>query len=207
ADFATRFFGHRFRPEQVIEETLAPFTEGSSPSREELQGALAIPLPADLPALRQHPLMRWLEYELGLERKAEQAQGLSYSGQGEALPAGDLGLVADLAGPADRQPLYGLAEPLQPAPDGYGLVLRILELGGDGPEVGLDVGEIGGVVGNEDDIVGCAPWPLGRLRTNPDTEKGDEHGTMIASRFTQVEEAIERNDQYTRFVWEFTNVP
>jgi len=71
ADFATRFFGHPFRPEQVIEETLAPFTEGLPPSREELQRALAMPLPADLAALRQHPLMRWLEYELGLEREAD----------------------------------------------------------------------------------------------------------------------------------------
>jgi hypothetical protein len=41
ADFATRFFGHPFGPEQVIEETLVPFTEGGRPSTEELKRSLA----------------------------------------------------------------------------------------------------------------------------------------------------------------------
>ena len=41
ADFATRFFGHPFGPEQVIEETLVPFTEGGRPSAEELKRSLA----------------------------------------------------------------------------------------------------------------------------------------------------------------------
>ncbi|WP_058865909.1 DEAD/DEAH box helicase [Chloracidobacterium thermophilum] len=67
ADFARRFFGHPFGPEHVIEETLAPFTEGGPPTAEELQAAVGTPLPGDLSALRRHPLMRWLEYELGLE--------------------------------------------------------------------------------------------------------------------------------------------
>jgi len=71
ADFATRFFGHPFGPEQVIEETLAPFTDGGLPSTEELRAALAAAPPSDLPALRRHPVMRWLEYELGLEREAD----------------------------------------------------------------------------------------------------------------------------------------
>jgi len=71
ADFATRFFGHPFGPEQIIEETLAPFTEGGPPSTEELQAALAAAPPSDLPGLRRHPVMRWLEYELGLEREAD----------------------------------------------------------------------------------------------------------------------------------------
>ncbi|MGB9605733.1 MAG: DEAD/DEAH box helicase, partial [Bryobacteraceae bacterium] len=71
ADFATRFFGHPFGPEQIIEETLAPFTDGGPPSTEELRAALAPAPPADLAALRRHPLMRWLEYELGLERGAD----------------------------------------------------------------------------------------------------------------------------------------
>jgi len=71
ADFATRFFGHPFGPEQVIEETLVPFTEGGLPSTEELRSALSAPPPADLAALQLHPLMRWLEYEVGIEREAD----------------------------------------------------------------------------------------------------------------------------------------
>jgi hypothetical protein len=71
AEFATRFFGHPFGPEQVIEETLAPFTQGGPPLQEELRVAIASPLPADLAALRQHPIMRWLEYALGLEWEAD----------------------------------------------------------------------------------------------------------------------------------------
>ena len=71
ADFATRFFGHRFSPEQVVEETLAPFTEGGPPRVEELRGSLEAPLPDDLASLRRHPLMRWIEYELGVEREPD----------------------------------------------------------------------------------------------------------------------------------------
>lgn len=68
ADFATRFFGHGFTPEQVIEETLAPFTEGEYPSPEELKAALSAPLPSKDPAaFRRHPLVRWMERELGWE--------------------------------------------------------------------------------------------------------------------------------------------
>lgn len=43
ADFASRFFGHPFTPEQVIEETLAPLSEGGPPSPEELKPALDPP--------------------------------------------------------------------------------------------------------------------------------------------------------------------
>ena len=71
ADFATRFFGHPFGPEDIIEETLAPFTEGGPPSVQELRSALSAELPRDLPAMRRHPLMRWLEYELGIMREAD----------------------------------------------------------------------------------------------------------------------------------------
>ncbi len=67
ANFASRFFGHPFGTEQVIEETLTPFSEGGPPTAAELKGALDAPSPADLATLRHHPLMRWLEYELGLE--------------------------------------------------------------------------------------------------------------------------------------------
>ncbi|HWO94204.1 MAG TPA: DEAD/DEAH box helicase, partial [Dehalococcoidia bacterium] len=37
ADFAARFFGHPFSREQVIEETLVPFTQGGPPSAGELR--------------------------------------------------------------------------------------------------------------------------------------------------------------------------
>jgi hypothetical protein len=71
ADFASRFFGHPFSPGQIIEETLSLFTEGGPPSVEELRSALSAALPGDLVAVRRHPLMRWLEYELGIEREAD----------------------------------------------------------------------------------------------------------------------------------------
>jgi hypothetical protein len=71
ADFAKRFFGHHFGPEHVIEETLAPFTEGGPPTAEELKAAVGTPLPGDMSALRGHPLMRWLEYELGIEQSPD----------------------------------------------------------------------------------------------------------------------------------------
>jgi len=67
ADFASRFFGHPFGPAQVIEETLAPFTEGGSPSKAEVISALTVPPPKDLEGFRKHALVRWLEYELGVE--------------------------------------------------------------------------------------------------------------------------------------------
>ena len=77
ADFATRFFGHPFGPDQIIEETLAPFTEGGPPSTEELRAAVETAsgerrgASGELEALRRHPVMRWLEYELGIEREAD----------------------------------------------------------------------------------------------------------------------------------------
>ncbi len=67
ADFASRFFGHPFGTEHVIEETLTPFSENGPPTAAELKDALDSPPPADLATLRRHPLLRWLEYELGLE--------------------------------------------------------------------------------------------------------------------------------------------
>ena len=71
ADFATRLFGHPFAAEDIIEETLVPFTEGGLPSAEELRAALAA-LP-DAPALeefRRHPLSRWIEHTFGIEPEA-----------------------------------------------------------------------------------------------------------------------------------------
>lgn len=67
ASFAFRFFGHPFTPEQIIEETLSPITEGGPPERNELVKALSLPIPEDLELFRRFPLVRWVEYELGLE--------------------------------------------------------------------------------------------------------------------------------------------
>jgi len=70
ADFATRMFGQPFLPEQVVEETLMPFTKGGEPSTEELKAALNNPLPDDMEAFRRHPMARWVEWNLGLETEA-----------------------------------------------------------------------------------------------------------------------------------------
>ncbi|MDM7323467.1 MAG: DEAD/DEAH box helicase [Thermus sp.] len=70
AHFATRFFGHPIGPEEVVEETLKPVTIGRPPSLQELKQSLSIPLPTELEAFRQHPLARFLEWELGLEEEA-----------------------------------------------------------------------------------------------------------------------------------------
>lgn len=70
AEFAGRFFGAAFEPEQVVEETLVSVTEGGPIQPDEtphLREALKAPLPETLEALRRHPLMRWIEYELGVE--------------------------------------------------------------------------------------------------------------------------------------------
>ncbi|MCX2728165.1 DEAD/DEAH box helicase [Thermomicrobium sp. 4228-Ro] len=67
ADFASRFFGHPIAPDDVIEETLEPVTQGDLPTPAELAAALAGALPTDAEALRAHPLARWLERALGVE--------------------------------------------------------------------------------------------------------------------------------------------
>jgi ATP-dependent helicase YprA (DUF1998 family) len=67
ADFATRLFGQPFTAEQVIEETLITFTEGSLPTREGLAAAMTGPLPHQLEDFRNHPLARWVEREFGVE--------------------------------------------------------------------------------------------------------------------------------------------
>ena len=67
ADFATIFFGHPFEPSQIIEETLTTFTEGKPPSPEEIREAFDKPIQMNLDDFLKHPLVRWLEYELGVE--------------------------------------------------------------------------------------------------------------------------------------------
>ena len=67
AAFASQVFGRAITENQVIEETLEPFTLGGAPSREELTASLTAPLPAALPDFRRHPLARWSEGEFGVE--------------------------------------------------------------------------------------------------------------------------------------------
>jgi len=67
AAFAQRLFGHVFEANQVVEETLVPFTEGGPPSPAELRAALSAPLPTTLEAFRQNALARWVEFEFGIE--------------------------------------------------------------------------------------------------------------------------------------------
>jgi Lhr-like helicase len=67
AKFASRFFGHPIGPKQVIEETLEPATEGGPPSDEEVRRGFHEPLPDNVDAFRRHPLVRWVEYALGVE--------------------------------------------------------------------------------------------------------------------------------------------
>jgi len=71
AEFASRFFGTEFSSTQVIEETLAPVSEGGVPSRDELKGTLTEPVPGDMEAFRRFPLVRWVEYTLGLDAYAD----------------------------------------------------------------------------------------------------------------------------------------
>ena len=71
ADFASRFFGHPIAPEDIVEETLEPITLGPLPSPDELAQAIARPLPEDPDALRAHPLARWLEHALGVQREPD----------------------------------------------------------------------------------------------------------------------------------------
>ncbi len=71
ADFASRFFGHTFGPDDVIEETLEPATQGGRPSTPELLAALSEPLPQEKEAFLAHPLVRWIELALGLEVEAD----------------------------------------------------------------------------------------------------------------------------------------
>ncbi len=71
ADFASRFFGTRITPDEVIEETLEPATLGGAPTPQELREGLSGPFPEEVEALRRHPLARWVEYALGVQEEAE----------------------------------------------------------------------------------------------------------------------------------------
>lgn len=81
AEFASRLFGHAFTAQDVIEETLLPFTQGGLPAPEDLRAALLTPLPSSLvlssspdlsiSSFRSHPLSRWIEHTFGIEPEGE----------------------------------------------------------------------------------------------------------------------------------------
>lgn len=71
AEFAKVFFGHPFSPSDVVEETLKPTTSEGEPTSEELVQGLGEALPEDPEAFLRHPLVRFVEYGLGLEREGE----------------------------------------------------------------------------------------------------------------------------------------
>jgi Lhr-like helicase/very-short-patch-repair endonuclease len=76
AEFASRFFGHNFSPDQVVEETLQPFTNGGQPSAEELRERIVgaegpMQEQISFERFRQDPLVRWIEYQLGVEVQAD----------------------------------------------------------------------------------------------------------------------------------------
>ncbi|MEJ5299696.1 MAG: DEAD/DEAH box helicase [Thermodesulforhabdaceae bacterium] len=71
AEFASLFFGHSIGPDGIIEETLEPITEGGPPSVDEIRNGMDIPLPEKLESFRRHPLVRWMEYALGVQTDAD----------------------------------------------------------------------------------------------------------------------------------------
>jgi hypothetical protein len=70
AQFAASFFGHPFDADSVVDEALAPATEGGAPTDAELRAVWGQPFPDTLDDLRRHPLARWIEWTFGLERDA-----------------------------------------------------------------------------------------------------------------------------------------
>lgn len=71
ADFASRFFGHPIGADAVIEETLESITTGGLPSSEEVNASFYEALPDSPQAFRRHPLVRWLEYALGIKMEPD----------------------------------------------------------------------------------------------------------------------------------------
>lgn len=69
AGFATRIFGRPLSQGQVIEETLAPFTEGGAPDSSELAASISLPLPDNTEKIKKHPLFRWAEWAFGIEKE------------------------------------------------------------------------------------------------------------------------------------------
>ncbi len=69
AEFGSLFFGCPILPDDVVEETLRLRTSGGLPSGRELGAALSTPLPDVEDDFLKHPLVRWVEYALGVVRE------------------------------------------------------------------------------------------------------------------------------------------
>lgn len=75
AGLASKVFGVDIQPDDVIGETLQPFTNEADLSagefRQELRASLGYPAPASLEDFRAHPLTVWLERAVGLAQDDE----------------------------------------------------------------------------------------------------------------------------------------
>ncbi len=72
AGFASKLFGCDFGEDQIIEESLAPLSHGGPPTDSELSAALQNGfVPRELQEFWEHPVVRWLEHELGIYQDEE----------------------------------------------------------------------------------------------------------------------------------------
>lgn len=118
AQVASKLFGTEIPVENIVTETLERLTVGDLPSSKELSAALDADYSADATAawapddLQQHPLARWVELRLGLEREDGRADGkwvrcrprtLQKAALELAITSGRLNEDADPASEAARQ--------------------------------------------------------------------------------------------------------
>ncbi|MEO0249536.1 MAG: DEAD/DEAH box helicase, partial [candidate division WOR-3 bacterium] len=72
ARFATSLFGSPVSADRVIEETLESFADCENvPTAQELLAGLNNPIPTEEERFRTHPLARWVEATLGIERERD----------------------------------------------------------------------------------------------------------------------------------------
>jgi len=71
ANVATKIFGTTFHPEDIIGETLLPFSTNRNLTSEEMAESIGGPKPKDRDEFRTHPLTIWLEHEVALKRDDE----------------------------------------------------------------------------------------------------------------------------------------
>ena len=101
ARVASTVFGRPFKPNQIINETLAPSLDGAGtqPSKQELHASIRIQINADADEtdLRKHPVAVWLENRIALEERdgrLARRMPMGFENVVEAL-AGDSGASED----------------------------------------------------------------------------------------------------------------